>query len=110
MVYVYILKSLTDNGYYVGICKDLEKRLNKHNKGGVSSTRRRRPFTLIHSEQFENYSLAREREKQVKSWHGGNAFKKLVAAAAGSSNGRTRDFGSRYHGSNPCPAAAARSI
>lgn len=24
---------------------------------------------------------------------------------AGSSNGRTTDFGSVYHGSNPCPAA-----
>lgn len=25
---------------------------------------------------------------------------------AGSSNGRTTDFGSVYHGSNPCPAAS----
>lgn len=26
--------------------------------------------------------------------------------SAGSSNGRTTDFGSVYHGSNPCPAAS----
>ena len=28
-----------------------------------------------------------------------------MSRAAGSSNGRTTDFGSVYHGSNPCPAA-----
>lgn len=28
-----------------------------------------------------------------------------ISQLAGSSNGRTADFGSAYHGSNPCPAA-----
>ena len=89
MVFVYILKSSNDKGYYIGICKDLSKRLEKHNNGGVRSTRKRRPFMLIHSEKFDSYSLARIREKEIKSYKGGNKFKKLVSVAAGSSNGRT---------------------
>ena len=33
-----------------------------------------------------------------------------MSSAAGSSNGRTVDFGSAYHGSNPCPAALDASL
>jgi predicted GIY-YIG superfamily endonuclease len=39
MVYVYILQSRQDKGYYIGICKDLDKRLEKHNNGSVRSTK-----------------------------------------------------------------------
>lgn len=88
-VFLYILKSLIDNGYYVGITQDLTKRLEKHNNGGVYSTKNRKPFRLIKFEEYDNYSQARVREKEIKNWHGGNSFKKLVAGAARSSNGRT---------------------
>jgi putative endonuclease len=78
MVHVYILKSLKDNKYYIGITKNLENRLAKHNRGEVFSTKTRKPFILIKSEEFENYSNAREREKEIKSYKGGNKFKKLI--------------------------------
>ncbi len=78
MIYVYILRSLIDNGYYIGISKDLNKRLIKHNKGGVYSTERRKPLELIYSEKFNNYFEARAREKEIKSYKGGNSFKKLI--------------------------------
>jgi len=78
MLYVYILKSLKDNRYYIGITKNLKSRLVKHNRGGVYSTKARKPFILIKSEKFENYSSAREREKEIKSFKGGNKFKKLI--------------------------------
>lgn len=78
MVYVYILKSLKDNKYYIGITKNLENRLVKHNRGEVFSTKARKPFILIKSEEFENYLKAREREKEIKSYKGGNKFKKLI--------------------------------
>lgn len=89
MVYLYILKSLKDKGYYIGICKDLNNRIKKHNSGQVKSTKFRVPFELIYYEEYSDYSLARNREKEIKSWHGGNNFKKLVAGAVRSSNGRT---------------------
>ncbi|MBI2012255.1 GIY-YIG nuclease family protein [Candidatus Daviesbacteria bacterium] len=79
MPYVYILRSMKDNGYYIGICKDIVKRLEKHNKGGVRSTKNRKPFKVIYSEEFDNYSLARIREKELKSYKGGNKFRSLIS-------------------------------
>jgi hypothetical protein len=34
MYYVYILRSLVNDRYYIGSTKDLERRLKKHNVGG----------------------------------------------------------------------------
>jgi len=79
MIYVYVLQSLIDNGYYIGICKDLQRRLNKHNGGAVSSTRKRKPFKRIYSEEYNNYIQARKREKEIKSYEGGNSFKRLIS-------------------------------
>lgn len=79
MIYVYVLQSLRDHGYYIGICKDLEIRLNKHNSGGVRSTSKRKPFKLVYSEMYENYGQARQREKKLKSYKGGNKFKELIS-------------------------------
>ena len=103
--YLYILQN--NNGkHYIGITKlPVALRLRRHNKGDVIATKQGRPWHVLLTESYGSYAEARVREKQIKSWHGGNAFKKLVVRAAGSSNGRTRDFGSRYLGSNPSPAA-----
>lgn len=78
MVYVYILQSLKDKGFYIGICKNLMERVIKHNKGGVYSTKNRKPFNLIYSEVYNSYTLARVREKEIKSYKGGNSFKILI--------------------------------
>ena len=105
MVLLYILEN--DQGkHYTGITSvPLKSRVAKHNRGEVCSTKFYRPWSLIYSEEFGDFESARKREKQIKSWHGGNAFKKLIGSAAGSSNGRTADSGSVYLGSNPSPAA-----
>ena len=79
--YVYILQSLKDKGYYIGSCKDVEARLNFHNSGLQRSTRSRIPFKLIYSEMFRSKSIALKREKQIKSYKGGEAFKKLICKA-----------------------------
>ena|SRR3989344_2044134 len=103
--FVYILRN-NKKKHYVGITKlQPEERLKKHNRGGVYSTKLGRPWSLIHYEEYKDYVSARLREKQIKSWHGGNAFKKLIGGSAGSSNGRTTDSGSVYLGSSPSPAA-----
>jgi putative endonuclease len=78
MHYVYVLKSLKDGRYYIGSTKDLEARITYHNDGKQRSTQYRIPFVLIYSEKFENGSDALKREKQIKSYKGGNAFKKLI--------------------------------
>ncbi len=78
MIYTYILKSLKDSGYYVGITKDINERLKKHNEGGVSSTKNRKPFKLVKYECFGSYLQARKREKEIKAYKGGVQFKELV--------------------------------
>ena len=76
--YVYILQSQKDQKYYIGETHDLEARLLFHNSGKQRSTKTRVPFKIILVEQFENRLLALAREKQIKSWKGGNAFKQLI--------------------------------
>jgi len=80
MAYVYILKN-KDRKHYIGITEfEISERLKKHNNGGVESTKTGKPWKVIYTENFDSMSKAREREKQIKSWKGGNAFKKLISA------------------------------
>ncbi len=76
--YVYILQSLKDKKFYIGETHDVEARLLFHNSGKQRSTKNRIPFKLILVEEFETRSDALTREKQIKSWKGGNAFKQLI--------------------------------
>ncbi|HSD98590.1 MAG TPA: GIY-YIG nuclease family protein [Patescibacteria group bacterium] len=78
MIWVYVIQSKLDNGYYIGITKDIQNRLKKHNKGGVSITKKRKPFSLVYTEEFENYKKARLREIELKSYKGGNKLKVLL--------------------------------
>lgn len=68
--FVYIIKSCVDNGYYVGLTRDIEARLRYHNARKVRSTKSRAPFRLVYSELFPNRASAREREKYLKSYKG----------------------------------------
>ena len=76
MYFVYILKSEKDNGYYIGQTESLNDRIAKHGAGQVKSTKPRRPFTLVRSEQFATRTEARVRENYLKKLKGGNEFKK----------------------------------
>ena len=77
--FVYILQSCKDNKYYIGVTADVEARLKFHNDGLQRSTKNRVPFMLIQFEPYETKEEALKREKQIKSWKGGEAFKKLLA-------------------------------
>lgn len=65
--YVYVLRSLSDAQFYVGLTKDVAARLQMHNAGQVSSTRVRAPFELVYWEGCLNRSDAARREKYLKS-------------------------------------------
>ena len=79
MYFVYILKSLKDNGFYIGQTSNFDLRLEWHNKGRVQSTRRRIPFVLIKKEEFSTRSEARKRENYLKRLKGGNEFYKIIS-------------------------------
>ena len=84
-VFLYILRN-SRNNYYIGITKlEPELRLLRHKRGDVKSTRYKGPWRLIYSEAFNSLQEARLKEKLIKSWHGGNAFKNFLTKAAESS-------------------------
>jgi len=76
--YVYILRSIKDGKYYIGSTADVIARIRFHNAGLQRSTRNRTPFELIYQEGCASKSTALAREKQIKSYKGGVAFKRLI--------------------------------
>lgn len=68
--YVYILKSTADEKWYTGCTNDLRKRFNQHQKGQVTSTKKRLPVELIYYEMCLNQEDAYNREKYLKSGMG----------------------------------------
>ena len=49
---VYVLRSLADNGLYIGFTTDLDRRLKEHNAGLSPATFPRRPFELLFCECY----------------------------------------------------------
>ncbi len=76
--YAYIIQSLKDKFYYIGSTEDINLRLDKHNKGKVKSTKSKRPYKLVYFEEFLSREDAYRRERQIKSYKGGEALKKLL--------------------------------
>jgi putative endonuclease len=70
MFYVYVLKSLKDDGMYIGCTKDLRTRINGHISGSVESTKNRLPVKLIYYEACLDKSDAFRREKYLKTTYG----------------------------------------
>jgi putative endonuclease len=79
--FVYILRSLKDKKYYIGETSNVKARLLFHNSGRQRLTKRRIPFVLILTETFTSRAEALKREKQIKFWKGGSAFKKPITGA-----------------------------
>ncbi|MGD8778672.1 MAG: GIY-YIG nuclease family protein [Ignavibacteria bacterium] len=71
--FVYILKSIKDGKRYIGMSSNLDRRISEHNDGKVKSTKFRKPFELIYTEEFNNKSDALKREKFLKT-HAGRNF------------------------------------
>jgi putative endonuclease len=65
--YVYVLRSLADRQFYVGLTGDLPARVQAHNSGRVSSTKARVPFELVYWEGSLNVHDAAQREKYLKT-------------------------------------------
>jgi len=70
MFYTYVLQSKKDNKLYFGYTEDLTKRFEEHNKGGIDSTRDRRPLKLIYYEACSRKEDALKRESYFKSYRG----------------------------------------
>jgi len=76
--YVYVLRSLKENQFYVGLTRDLLVRVQQHNNGLVISTTKRVTFELIYWEGCLDESDAAQREHYLKSAWGKRYIKTRV--------------------------------
>jgi putative endonuclease len=75
---VYVLRSLKDRKQYTGSTSNLANRLKQHNSGQTISTKRRRPFTVIYTEEYRTRKEAEDRERYLKTGKGREELKKIL--------------------------------
>lgn len=78
MFVTYILRSEKNRSYYIGSTQDLEKRIERHNKGQSKYTKRLLPWVLVYKENHDTLSEARKREFYLKSLKSKIAIEKLL--------------------------------
>jgi putative endonuclease len=78
MYIVYIIRSQTTGRYYIGSTHDLHQRLAHHNSGANRSTKGKGPWEKVYTELQPDKTSALKRERQIKSYKGGNAFYQLI--------------------------------
>ncbi|MDD5613583.1 MAG: GIY-YIG nuclease family protein [Candidatus Omnitrophica bacterium] len=78
MYVVYILKIKSNNRYYIGHTNNLDRRLSEHSRGKSKYLRSRGPIELVMAEDYLSKAEAMRREKQLKRFKAGNAFKQLL--------------------------------
>ena len=65
---VYVLHSEKHDKIYIGCTSNLEERFKSHNELGTQGwTVKFRPWSIVHTEEFESKLEAMKREKQLKS-------------------------------------------
>jgi putative endonuclease len=79
MYYVYVLRVKKTGKHYVGQTENLTKRLEKHSRGETKSMKNRGEFEMVYVEKCSTRSDAMRREKEIKSYKGGEAFKRLLS-------------------------------
>ncbi|MBI4469748.1 MAG: GIY-YIG nuclease family protein [Acidobacteria bacterium] len=65
--WLYVLRSQGSGKHYIGSTGDLARRLAEHNGGRHRWSNKYRPWSMIHTEEFENRSEAVGRERYLKS-------------------------------------------
>ncbi len=78
MFTVYVLRNEKTGRHYIGCTHDLDRRLIEHNRGQTKSTRQQGPWNLLYMEEYKTLTDAQRRERLIKSYKGGNAFKRLL--------------------------------
>ena len=65
--FVYILKNLEKDKYYIGQTENIEDRLKRHNTDRSSFTKNKGQWILVYKESYNTRSEAIKREKYIKS-------------------------------------------
>ena len=80
----YILYSESLDKYYIGHTgENLDERLRKHLSNHSGFTSKAKDWSILYFENFEEKSLAYQRELQIKSWKSKIKIRKLIEGKAG---------------------------
>jgi putative endonuclease len=77
--FVYVIESERDASYYVGSTHNVRHRLVQHNDGWTRSTKSKRPWKVVHVEEFACKSDALRREKAIKRMKSRRYIELLIA-------------------------------
>ncbi len=66
--HLYILESLHNGQFYIGQTQNLDKRLEKHNRGYVKSTKNKRPWKFLFTFECDSRASAMALEKKLKAF------------------------------------------
>ena len=64
--FVYLLESLLDKSYYIGVTNDIQRRFKEHNTGKSKYTKTKVPWKLIAYKEFDDIRKAYSIEKKLK--------------------------------------------
>jgi len=78
MFIVYILRSLKNGKFYIGQTQNIYDRIKRHNSGKAKSTKYYTPWEIVYTENYQTRGESCKRERQIKSYKGGEAFDKLL--------------------------------
>jgi putative endonuclease len=78
MPFVYILRDSNTGKHYTGSCEDLSKRISRHTNHTGGSTTSKGDWELVCKMEYPTIEEARKVEKLLKSYKGGNSFKKVI--------------------------------
>ena len=66
--HLHILQSLHNGQFYIGQTQNLDKRLEKHNKGYVKSTKNKRPWKFLFTFECDSRASTMALEKNLKAF------------------------------------------
>ncbi|MCU0640661.1 MAG: GIY-YIG nuclease family protein [Candidatus Margulisbacteria bacterium] len=78
MYSLYILESLKNGRYYIGVTGNLADRIKRHNSGECKSTKPNAPYEMIYIERYSTLKEARQRETELKSKKSRRYIEQLV--------------------------------
>ena len=76
--FVYILRCLKNNRFYIGSSTDINRRLHQHEKGNVKATRNLKPFKLELSQEYDKLDIARKIEQRLKKFKRKDFIEKII--------------------------------
>ena len=79
MHYVYVLRSVSDGGFYIGYSANLQQQFEQHLQGDSFATSHRGPWKLIYYEAYLEQADALGRERYLKSGAGRRFLKAQLA-------------------------------